>query len=161
MNRKKDIKYLVQGASVAAIYVALTFISHAFRLSSGVIQLRLSEALCILPILTPAAIPGLFVGCFISNILTGSIITDVIFGSLATLIGAIFTQKLKNYRFFYLAPPILSNTIILPFILKYAYSFEGSYLWFSGSIFISELLSCGVLGQILKNILFKYKRFFL
>ncbi len=160
MNQKKDIKYLVQGASVAAIYVALTFFSYTFGLANGVVQLRLSEALCILPIFTPSAIAGLFVGCLISNILTGSIFTDVIFGSIATLIGAIFTRKLRNYKILPLIPPILSNAIILPVILKFAYSFEGSYLWFLTTIFAGEVLSCGVLGYLLKNILDKYKIFF-
>ncbi len=160
MNKKIDIKYIVQSASIAAIYVAATFVSYAAGIASGAVQLRLSEALCILPIFTPSAVLGLFVGCFISNILTGSIITDVIFGSLATLIGSIFTRKLKNHKILPFIPPIISNTIILPFILKFAYSFEGSYLWFVITIFAGEFLSCGVLGYLLKNLLDKYKRFF-
>ncbi len=158
MNYKKDVRFLVQGAVIAAVYVVLTFVSYTLGLSSGAVQLRLSEALCILPIFTPAAVPGLFVGCLISNILTGSIISDIIFGSLATLIGAVFTRMLKNYKLLPLIPPILSNTIILPIILKYAYSFEGSYLWFLTTIFIGETLSCGALGYLLRNILDKYKR---
>ncbi len=157
MKQSRSIKFLIQGSVIASIYVVLTFVSYAFGLSNGIIQLRLSEALCILPIFTPAAIPGLFMGCLISNIMTGSIITDIIFGSLATLIGAIFTEKLKNFKIIPLIPPILSNTIILPFILKYAYSFDGSYLWFLTTIFIGELLSCGVLGYVLMNLLKKYK----
>lgn len=157
MKKNISIKYLVQGAVIAAIYVALTFVSSAFGLASGVIQLRLSEALCILPIFTPAAVPGLFIGCLLSNILTGCIFTDIIFGSIATLIGAIFTRMIKSYKLLPLLPPILSNTIIVPFILKFAYCFEGSYLWFVVTIFIGEFLSCGVLGYILKKVLEKYK----
>lgn len=157
MKTNSNIKFLVQGAVIAAIYVALTFVSSALGLASGVIQLRLSESLCILPIFTPAAVPGLFIGCLLANILTGCIFIDIIFGSIATLIGAIFTRMLRKYKLLPLLPPILSNTIIVPFILKFAYCFEGSYLWFVFSIFAGEFLSCGVLGYLLKKVMDKYK----
>ena len=80
---------LVQAAMIAALYVVLTYIANAMGLASSAIQIRFSEALTILPYFTPAAIPGLFVGCFLSNILTGCAIPDIIFGSIATLIGAL------------------------------------------------------------------------
>ncbi len=160
MKKIFNLKYLIQGSLIASVYIVLTFISFTFGLSGGMVQLRLSEALCILPVFFPSAIPGLFAGCFISNILTGSIFPDVLFGSLATLIGAIFTRKLRNYKLLPFAPPIISNAFILPFVLKFAYSFEGSYFLFFITIFIGEFLSCGVLGYIFKNLLLKYEKFF-
>ena len=68
---KKSALFLTQAAMIAALYVVLTYIANLFGLASGVIQIRLSEMLCILPVFTPAAIPGLFIGCLLSNILTG------------------------------------------------------------------------------------------
>ena len=76
--RNKKVLFITQGAVIAAIYVVLTYIVSLLGLTNGVIQVRLSEALTILPVFTPAAIPGLVVGCVISNILTGAVIWDVI-----------------------------------------------------------------------------------
>ena len=87
----KRTKTITQAAIIAALYVVLTFVANTLGLARGAIQIRLSEALTILPYFTPAAIPGLFVGCLISNILVGSVLWDVIFGSIATLLGAIGT----------------------------------------------------------------------
>lgn len=140
---------MAQGAAVAAIYVALTFLSSLFGLSSGAIQLRLSEALCVLPMFTPSAIPGLTIGCLLANFLTGCSLPDIIFGSLATLIGAVFTRIFKKYPILAVASPILSNTLIIPFVLKFAYGFSGSVLYFMATVFAGELLSCGILGYFL------------
>ena len=87
--RKKSTLYLTRGALVTALYVALTYLATLFGLSSGVIQFRFSEALCVLPIFMPEAVLGLTVGCLLSNIISGCVIWDIIFGTLATLIGAI------------------------------------------------------------------------
>ncbi len=159
MKSINNSRFLVQSAGVAAIYVTLTFVSSLAGLSSGAIQLRLSEVLCVLPIFTPAAIPGLFVGCFLANTLTGGIFIDILFGSLATLIGAVFTRRLRQFRVLSLIPPILSNTLILPFVLKLAYNFEGSILFFMATIGVGEILSCGVLGYALRTILDKYSKY--
>ncbi len=148
-NKRKATLFIVQSALIASIYVILTFLSNALGLANGVIQLRLSETLAILPIYTSAAIPGLFVGCFLSNILTGCILIDVIFGSLATLLGAFFTYRLRAKRLLAPLPPILSNTLIIPFVLSYAYKINGSLLFFALTIGIGEFLSCGVLGYFL------------
>ena len=86
--RNKKVLLIVQAALIAAIYVVLTYFISAFNLASGAIQVRISEALTILPVFTPAAIPGLFIGCLLSNLLTGCMPLDVVFGSLATQIGA-------------------------------------------------------------------------
>ena len=153
---EKNTKYLTQGAVIAALYVIFTFISNLFGLSSGVIQLRISEALYALAIFSPSAVLGLFVGCILSNILVGGILVDVIFGSIATLIGAFFTYKLRNRPLISLLPPILSNAIIIPPILKFAYGFEGSVWFFVLTVGIGELLSCGVLGYLLYLTIKKY-----
>lgn len=156
MNSKALL--VTKAAIVAALYVVLTFVSASIGLSSGVIQLRLSEMLCILPAFTPAAIPGLFVGCIVSNLLTGCMPLDVIFGSLATLIGALGTYFLKKRKWLTPLPPIVSNTIIVPFVLSYVYGFEGSIPFFMLTVGIGEFLSCGVLGMLLYFILHKYAK---
>ena len=147
--QKKNIQFLTQAAMIAAIYVVLTFVANAFGLANYAVQVRFSEALTILPIFTPAGIPGLFIGCLISNILTGCAIPDIIFGSLATLIGAFGTRALKSNRFLAVLPPIAANAIIVPLILKYAYGLEP--LWFSFlTVTAGEIISCGVHGLRIK-----------
>ena len=155
--QKKNIQFLTQAAMIAAIYVVLTFVANAFGLANYAVQVRFSEALTILPIFTPAGIPGLFIGCLISNILTGCAIPDIIFGYLATLIGAIGTRALKSNRFLAVLPPIAANAIIVPLILKYAYGLEP--LWFSFlTVTAGEIISCGVLGLLLAFALNKYRK---
>ena len=149
MKKSFNARFLVQSAAISAIYVVLTFIANAMGLSSGAVQVRFSEALCVLPIFTPAAIPGLFIGCILANALTGSIIIDIVFGSIATLLGAIFTRKFRSNHLLALLPPILSNMLILPFVLKFAYNFEGSFLYFMLTIGLGEIISCGLLGKLL------------
>lgn len=147
---KKRVMFVTYSAVIAALYVVLTMLSSMMGLSSGVIQVRFSEALTILPFFTPAAIPGLFIGCLISNLLSGSIVIDVIFGSLATLIGAVFTYLLRKVSpVIAPLPPIMANTIIIPFVLKFAYCFDDA-LWFMFiTVFAGEFISCGVFGLIL------------
>ena len=117
---QNKVLFMAQAAMIAAIYVVLTLLGASF--SYGEVQVRISEALTILPVFTPAAVPGVFLGCLISNILGGCILPDIIFGSLATLIGAVFTWMLRN-KSKYLAPlpPIIANMIVVPFVLKYGY----------------------------------------
>ena len=112
MNQK--VRYLVHAAAIAALYVVLTFLANALGLANYAVQLRFSEALTILPFFTPAAIPGLFLGCIISNTMTGCMLLDIIFGSLATLIGAFGTYLLRDKnKWLAPLPPIIANTIKL------------------------------------------------
>lgn len=156
MNNKKTL-FLTQAAMIAAIYVVLTMIANALGLANMAIQVRFSEALTILPFFTPAAIPGLFVGCFLSNILTGAMPLDVIFGSLATLVGALVTYALRKYKWLAPVPPIVANIIVVPLLLVYVYCIPGSLGYFMLTVGIGEVISCGVLGMILLFCLEKYK----
>ena len=157
-NKTVNVLFLAQAAMIAAIYVVLTIIFRPF--SFGEIQVRIAEALTILPVFTPAAIPGLFIGCLIGNLLGGSVLWDVIFGSLATLIGALFTYLLRN-RSKYLAPlpPILANTVIVPFVLYYAYGVNLPIPLMMLTVGIGEVISCGVLGMIVYTGLRKSRLF--
>ncbi len=152
----KKTNYVAKASVIAAIYVILTFIANALGLSNGIIQVRFSEALTILPVFTKAAIPGLFAGCIISNLLTGCALWDIIFGSIATLLGALGTYALRNKaKWFSPLPPIIANTIIIPFILSYVYNFDGSLLYFALTVGLGEIISCGLLGLLLQYILIK------
>ncbi len=154
MNRKTLL--IVQAAMIAAVYVVLTFIANAFGLANYSIQVRFSEALTILPYFTPAAIPGLFIGCLLSNILTGCALPDIVFGSLATLVGAMFTYQLRKYKWLAPVPPIVANMIVVPLVLLYAYGIRP--LWFSFiTVTVGEIISCGILGMLLLLTLEKYK----
>lgn len=157
MNNKESNKVLllVQAAMIAALYIVLTFIANALGLASQAIQVRFSEALTILPYFTPAAIPGLFVGCLLSNILTGCALPDIIFGSLATLIGALLTRKLRKHKWMAPVPPIVANAIIVPLVLLYAYGVKPLWLSFI-TVTAGEIISCGVLGMLLLFALQKY-----
>ena len=158
---KKNVRYLTQAAMIAAVYVVLTFIANALGLANGAIQIRFSESLCVLPYFTSAAIPGLFIGCLISNILTGCALPDIVFGSIATLIGAYVTFLLRKFKWLSPIGPILANALIVPFILLYAYGVRPLWLSFI-TVTIGEIISCGILGMILlfsidryRNIIFK------
>ncbi len=159
--RNYKVLFLVQAALIAALYVVLTLFANALGLASSVIQVRFSEALTILPFFTPAAIPGLWIGCVLANILVGALPLDVVFGSLATLIGAIGSYYIGRrfrgrFKWFITLPPIIANTIIVPFILAYIYQFEGSILFFMVTVCIGEIISVGILGMILLTILNQY-----
>lgn len=154
MNKK--VLLMVQAAMIAALYVVLTFVANAFGLANYAVQVRFSEALTILPYFTPAAIPGLFIGCLLSNILTGCAIPDIIFGSLATLVAAVLTYKLRGHKWLAPVPPIVVNMVVIPYVLLYAYGIRP--LWFSFvTVTAGEIISCGILGMLLLFALDKYK----
>ena len=155
--RKNRVHFMTQAAMIAAIYVVLTLFVSAINLASGAIQVRISEALTVLPAFTPAAIPGLFLGCFISNLITGAMLPDIIFGSLATLIGAIGSYFLRKWKWAVPLPPILSNVLIIPFVLAYVYHFPGGVPYFMLTVGIGQVISCGVLGMLLYKVLSNYR----
>ena len=155
--RKKRVTFITQAAMIAAIYVVLTLLISAFNLASGAIQVRVSEALTILPAFTPAAIPGLFLGCLISNLISGCMLWDVVFGSLATLLGAVGSYLLRKWKYAVPIPPIVANTLIIPFVLAYVYQLPEGVPYFMVTIGIGEILSCGILGILLYNILSRHR----
>ena len=172
MKKNQKVLYLVHAAVIAALYVVFTMLARLLGLDSGVIQVRFSEALTILPCFTPAAIPGLFAGCLLSNLLLGNLPLDVIFGSLATLLGALGTyfvsRPLKTgaattkgsiRKWLAPIPPIAANTLIVPFILAYVYRFEGSIPYFMLTVGAGEVISCGILGMLLLFVLLKYRKY--
>ena len=155
-NRNTNILSITYGAVIAAIYVVLTVLFAP--ISFGPMQVRIAEMLMILPLFTPAAVPGLFIGCIIANMLGGAIALDVIFGSLATLIGAWGGYLLRRNRWMVPIPPILSNALIVPFVLKYGYGFTEIPLpLMMVYIAIGEIIGCYILGEILGGVLLRYR----
>ena len=152
MKNKKFV-FICQAAVIAALYVVLTYVFSAF--ASGVIQVRVSEALTILPAFTPAAIPGLVIGCLLSNTLTGCVLLDIIFGSVATLIGALGSYALRRHTWLVPIPPIVSNMIIVPFVLRFAYGATDAFPFMIATVGAGEIISCYLLGMILYGALKK------
>ena len=158
MQRNNKALFITHSAIIAALYVVLTYAASIMGLSNGAIQIRFSEALTILPFFTPAAIPGLFIGCLLANILSGAVIWDIIFGSLATLIGAFFTYMLrKKSKWLAPVPPIISNIVIVPLVLTYAYGVPDGLPYLMLTVGIGEVISCGILGMVLLKCLEKYR----
>ena len=155
----KKTRFLTQSALIAALYVALTYVRPALGIASGAIQVRLSETLTVLPAFSGAAVPGLFVGCLAANLLTGASLWDIVFGSLATLLGALGTRYLGRKWFTAPIYPILSNTLIIPFVLKIAYGVGEGYSFLFLTIFLGEFISCGILGVMLYKSVNKTKLF--
>lgn len=154
--KNKKVTFLTQAAMIAAIYVVLTYVFAPF--SFGEVQVRISEALTILPLFTPAAVPGLFIGCFIGNILGGAILPDIVFGSIATLIGAVGTYMLREQKpILGTLPPIAANTVIVPFVLRFAYGVNLPIPFMMLTVGIGEVISCMILGLILYSALKRYQ----
>ena len=147
--KNKKLLFLTQAAMIAALYVVLTFVANAFGLASGVIQIRLSEVLTVLPFFTPAAIPGLYIGCILANYLTGCCLLDIFVGSLATLIGAIFAYLVRKNKWLVPIPNILANTIIVPFVLIFGYGMTDAWWFLVLTVGAGEIISGGVLGMVL------------
>lgn len=156
--KKNGALYLSQSALIAALYVALTYLSNML----GLWEIRFSEALCILPYFTAAAVPGLTIGCVLANILTGCALWDIVFGSLATFAGAYVAHLLRK-KSWLLAPwpNILANTLVIPLILRYVYldtsrTLPGLFAYMA----VSEVVSAGILGYMLLHMLKKHERIF-
>ena len=150
-NNRSAILWLTQGAAIAALYVVLTVVFAP--ISFGAIQVRIAEALTILPLFTPAAIPGLFLGCIIGNLWGGAIALDVVFGSLATLIGAVLGYRLRFNRWLVPIPAVLSNTIIVPLVLRFGYGIDLPLPLLMLYIALGEVVGCYLLGELLASAL--------
>lgn len=147
--KNKKVLFLTQAAMIAALYVVLTFLANAFGLASGVIQVRLSEMLAILPYFTPAAIPGVYLGCVLANVLTGGCLLDILLGSLASLIGALGAYLLRRNMWLVPLPTILANALIVPFVLIFGYGVPDVWWYLVLTVGAGEVVSCGILGMVL------------
>lgn len=159
MKRKSQIRvrYITLSAIIAALYVVMTLISAMFGLSSGAIQLRISEALCALVYFTPAAIPGLSIGCLIANLITNANVLDVVFGTLATFIGAIGGYYLRRNKWLVTLPTLIANTVIVPLVIVYGFGSPAVTLpYIALTVGIGEFISACILGTGLILILEKY-----
>ena len=150
--------WLAKGGMIAALYIVLTVIFAP--ISFGAMQVRVAEALTVLPLFTSAAVPGLFLGCIIGNLSGGAVILDVIFGSIATLIGAIFAYILRFNRWLVPIPTILSNGFIIPFVLRHGYGVELPYFVLVLYVAAGEVIGCYVLGELLATALLKRPQLF-
>lgn len=158
MNTKSRTSNLTRAAAVAAIYVILTYVSYMFGASS---VLRLGEILTALPVVMAEAVPGLFIGCFLANMLTGEAVWTAAAGAAATLLGAIGTRKLrKKSPFVAMLPPVIANTVIIPFVLMYAYGAEEGYPLLALSVGAGEFLNCEILGGLFAKAIGKRKELF-
>ena len=150
-NTQKSVRYISRTALVAALYAVVAIISAPLQYAG--FQFRLSEALCILPIFMPEAVFGLFIGAILANYFTGCVLWDIIFGALATLIGALFARLLRGlpYKLLWLTtvPTVISNAVIIPFVIMYAYGSEGSYTFFAFTVAVGEIVTACILGSAL------------
>ncbi len=167
-STKSKILWITQAAMIAAIYTVLTIFISAFNLASGAIQFRISEALCVLPFFTSAAVPGLFIGCLLSNFLTGAMLPDIIFGSLATLLGALGSYALRKHKFLVTLPPVVANAMIIPFVLRFVYMPDVRYVFhgidlalpfYALTVGIGEVISVCILGSVLRKALEPFRQF--
>ena len=154
---RKRLVYITEASAIAALYTVITIAIGP--LGSAAIQCRIPEAMCILAIFTPAAIPGMTLGCLISNIATGCLWQDVLFGTLATLIGVIGARLLRHIWWLTPLPTVVSNTLIVPFVLAYAYGAEGGISFLMLTVGIGEVISAYVLGIVLYFALRKNARY--
>ena len=163
-RNRKMIRAITEGAIIAALYVALTMAANALGLANMPIQVRFSEALCVLCFFTPAAIPGMTIGCLLGNLLIGANVWDIAFGPVATLLGMLGGYALGvvarraavqgRSRLFTVAkvliplPTVISNAVIVPLILMYAYGVPDGYGYLALTVGVGEVISAWILGLL-------------
>lgn len=140
-------KRLTRGAIIAALYTVLTLLLAP--ISYGLIQVRVSEAFTLLPILFPEAIPALFIGCLLSNIIGGSMLPDIVFGSLATLAAAMCTRKLRGNKLLAALPPVLFNGIVVGAVVHYCYTPEVALPICMLYVAVGEAIAVYVVGLLM------------
>jgi len=152
--KRFSVRYMCLAAVIAALYAALTLGFQA--ISYGPVQFRVSEALTLLPVVFPEAVPGLAVGCLISNLFNpmGATVYDVVFGTLATLLAAVLTQRIKGSIWLRALPPVLCNAVIIGLVITYGYGVD--LLWMNMlTVGIGQAVVCYALGVPLVRILEK------
>ena len=158
-----QVKSLARAGMIAAIYAALTLIFAP--ISFNAVQFRISEAMTVLPMLLPEAVPGLAVGCLVANILGGAALPDVIGGTLATLIAAILTRMLRKKPVLAMASPVVINGLIVGPLVYFCYEYKSifSLSALSFTVFtvaLGEAVVVAILGTLLIKALprIKWKR---
>lgn len=156
-NKRFTVRDLAQGAIIAAVYALLTI--FLAPISSGLIQCRVSEAMSVLPYFTFSAVPGLFIGCLLANLLTGAPIYDVLFGSIATLIAAFITYKMRKRVSKYLVPlpSVVVNALVVGWLLVYVYQVGVNYWVAAGYVAIGQAIACFALGIPLMSLLERFR----
>jgi uncharacterized membrane protein len=157
MNRKRT-SFITHAAIIAALYVLLTLFSSMLGLDKGAVQFRISEMLTVLPVYTPAAVPGLFVGCLISNMMSACLPWDIVFGSIATLLGALGTYALRKHKFLAPSPPILANSLIVPPVIIKVYEIDTAYPLVLMGVLVGEVVCCGIFGYAFMDVMKKYEK---
>lgn len=155
MNNKKyhlNTRFLVQSSIIAAMYAVITILLAP--ISYGPVQVRVAEALTVLPFFTGAAVPGLFIGCLISNMMGGYGLLDIVLGSLATLVAALITYKIKR-KWLAPLPSVVINGLVIGVMLSFL---TNTPVYFAiGAVALGQLIACYGLGYPLLRILEKYK----
>lgn len=156
-GKKFTVRALSQGAIIAAVYALLTI--FLAPISSGLFQCRVSEAMSVLPYFTFSAVPGLFIGCLIANLLVGAPIYDVIFGSLATLIAAYITYAMRKHVSKYLAPlpSVVINALVVGWLLTSVYQVGVSFWVAAGYVAAGQAVACFALGIPLMKLLERFR----
>lgn len=147
-NYQNRIRRLTQAGIIAAVYAALCLLLHPISFGFGGVELRVSEALTLLPVVMPSAVPGLFVGCLLANLLGGATMLDVVFGSLTTLAAAVLTRRLKDRPLLAALPPVVLNALVVGTLLRYAYGVQLPLILCMASIGLGQAAACCGLGLI-------------
>ena len=160
--KKLSTRELTVAALVGALYVVLGYFGNTFNLTFGVIQCRFSEALTVLPFLSPVTTWGLFIGCLITNILSPYGLLDMIFGPLATLLAAVLTARCKQ-KWLAPLPPVLCNAVIIGALIAFqevglSGAFLGLFAYHALTIGLGQVLACYGLGGLLLTGIEKIQR---
>lgn len=161
--KHSSIRQITLAAMVAALYAVLSYFGNLFGLTYGPIQCRFSEALCVLPFLFPAAVPGLFIGCLVTNLMSTVGPLDIVLGSLATLLAGYLTAKMPS-RWLAPLPPVICNGVIVGAMLAwyetgFGPGFWGLFAFHGATVALGELLACYILGSLLLTALPKVPYF--
>ena len=156
-NSRFTTHQLATAGVIAALYAVLAYFASIFGIAYGPIQCRFSEALCVLPFRFPAATPGLFVGCLVPNLLSPYGALDIIFGSLATLLAAVWTQH-THHKWLAPLPPVLCNAVIVGAVISFQETgftgaFAGAFAYNAVTVGVGEAIACYVLGGVLLTVL--------
>ena len=146
-----NTRTLVRAALIAALYTVLTLLLQP--LSYGEVQIRFSEALTLLPILLPEAVPALAVGCLLANILGGCTIFDIVFGTLATLLAALCTRRLRDRFWLAALMPVLFNGVIVGAVVHYCYAPVFPLPLSMLSVAAGEAVACLIVGPLLVRVM--------